>query len=430
MKWKVNIILFSLLAGGGLAVLNLPANLTGPSSVKVVEFARPPDHYLRWTLLEKIAEGQVLLKNSAPLKFSEKEKKINYRRRTVVVKELLRQEIALAVLNRQSGEIFEKRFWLDNEEIKKANRLRRFYLENANDLPRFQPENIEEKLEVIVRWWNTFNSDLAIVDIAEVSGEANPLIVIGNKYLLTNDQLAYPEDQTGPVYSDVVYVPYVSEIHQPEIIKEGLDFLNQRVEMSFNHLRNLELASLAYADRLVAETIDPVFLKNLFLIEQIDPKMILLSEDGGRFLAERVLVRLGVNKEKTFRYTYSRTGALGLGQIMPGTYGAIVKKFPQAKLIKDVDVGRVDIQNSIAASLLVLDEHLAIVLRGLTKAQTRLLEKKIAVNPDFLNEIRAAIYNGGPKKYRPLTATISLAVSETVQFVKKYKMVRDLRLFD
>lgn len=419
MKWKVNLILFLLLAGGFLVISGLPSDLTVQSSSNLVEFVRPPVKQITWTLPEKIQAGQDLLVGSPALKFVEKKNGT-----------LLRQEVALAVLDLQSGRVFEKRYWLEYQDIEGANRIRRLYLENPNNLPRFVPVEVSETLEVVVRWWNTFNSDLSIVDLGDASGQPNPLVVIGIKYLFSNSQLAYPEDQKGRKYSDIVYVPYSPEIHQPETIAKGFEFYNTEIDKAFEQLKTLGVKSLSYPGQLVVDTVDINFVKNLFLVEQIDPKMIFIAEDGGRFLAERVLVRLGVNGEKAFRYTFSKTGALGLGQIMPGTYGAIVKKYPDARLLKDVDIGRVEIKNAIIASILVLDEHLSIVLGKLKPNQKALLDKKIKSNPDYLNEIRAAAYNGGPGKYLAATATISLRVSETVQFVKKYKMVRDLRLFD
>ena len=185
-----------------------------------------------------------------------------------------------------------------------------------------------------------------------------------------------------------------------------------------------------FPGQLVAEVVSTRFVKTLFLNEQIDPQRIFLSEDGGLKLAERVFVRLGTNQEKTFRYTFSKTGALGLGQIMPRTYASIVKAYSAAKLIKDIDIGRVDIQNGIMATILTLDDHLATVFNRMSNAERNKFEAKLKDNPDFINEVRAAIYNGGPSKYRPTTATISLQVRETVDFVRKYKMVRDLKLFD
>lgn len=422
-------LLFFLLAGLFL-VAGSRRNL---ASVITVSRAAPLQTAI--SLPDKIKEGQELLRHSVRLDYVTEETKLYNKFKKVIGKkiEVIRQEIALAVLDTQTGEVFEKRYWLEAEEIKKADRIRRYYLENEENLPHFTPLDMKEDFAITVQWWNHFNSDLSIAKTSSSSAEpepANRYLIMVNKFLLDNDNLAYAEDQTGVDYSDIIYTPYSSGIHDPQLIERGKLFLETHVMAAFEKLRELGVPSRAFPGQLVADTLSPRFVKNLFLNEQIDPQRIFSSEDGGQKLAERVFVRLGANQEKTFRYTFSKTGALGLGQIMPSTYASIVKANPSAHLIKDIDIGRVDIDNGIMASILTLDNHLATVFGRMTKTQRAKFDQKLKTNPDFINEVRAAIYNGGPKKYKPLTATISLQVRETVDFVRKYKMVRELKLFD
>lgn len=424
MEKKIFLLFFLL---GGLIIFSLvaPDRLLGKNAlVSTVIVSRAQEELFKVNISwpDKIKEAQALLKTSAPLMYSKKTigKKVT----------ITRQEIALAVLDTQSGLVFEKRYWLEAEDIKKGNAIRRYYLENEENMPRFLPLNINEDFIVTVRWWNNFNSDLSIIKNSLSPEDHDRYAIIANKFLMENDNLAYAEDQTGSQYSDIVYVPYSEDIHFPELTEFGKSFLDTNVETAFERLKQLGVSSRAFPGRLVAEAVPTQFVKNLFLIEQIDPQRIFLSEDGGLKLAERVFVRLGANREKTFRYTFSKTGALGLGQIMPRTYASIVKTYPSAKLIKDIDIGRVDIQNGIMASILTLDDHLMTVFNRMSKAQRSKFETKLAANPDFVNEVRAAVYNGGPGKYRPTTATISLQVRETVDFVRKYKMVHDLKLFN
>ena len=47
-----------------------------------------------------------------------------------------------------------------------------------------------------------------------------------------------------------------------------------------------------------------------------------------------------------------------------------------------------------------------------------------------VEEIRAAMYNGGPGKYVPEEGSISGRVQETVDFVRKFRLIRDLQLFE
>lgn len=424
MGKKIYFLFFLL---GGLAIFSVFASnhlLSKNTLVTTITVSRAEGKPLPTpsSLSDQIRAGQEILKNSSPLAYTKK----NIRRRI----EILRQEIALAILDTQTGLVFEKRYWLEEADIKKGNATRRYYLENEENMPRFMPLNLDEEYRVTVNWWNNFNSDLSITKVGLPPEDDSRYVVIANKFLMDNNNLAYSEDQTGSQYSDIVYTPYSQTIHFPELAVTGKTFLDNHVDMAFERLRQLGVPSRAFPGKLVADVLSPQFVKNLFLVEQIDPQRIFLSEDGGLKLAERVFVRLGANQEKTFRYTFSKTGALGLGQIMPRTYASIVKAYPSAKLMKDIDIGRVDIQNGIMASSLTLDDHLAIVFVRMSKAEKNKFETKLKANPDFINEVRAAIYNGGPSKYRPATATISLQVRETVDFVRKYKMVRDLKLFE
>ncbi|KKS13945.1 MAG: hypothetical protein UU70_C0003G0001 [Candidatus Yanofskybacteria bacterium GW2011_GWA1_41_6] len=290
-------------------------------------------------LLTSIDSGRELLRHSAPLGFTERTvTKRVYTTKTksklVSEQELVNQEVALAILDTKTGTVVERRYWLDEEEIKDANFIRRTYLENFDNIPNFRPAVGSEDFKVTVKWWNYFNSDLRVNRVGD-NNIADHYIVVAMKYGIPNDDLAYPEDRTGKKYSDIVYAPYSTLVHQPEIVIAGKQFLDEHVAKAFARLAELKIKSHAFPDQLVVQTITPQFIKNIFLTEQTDPKLIMLAGDGGQKLAERVMVRLATNGKLAFRYTYSKTGALGLGQIMPGTYDSIAKRYPNAKLIKD-----------------------------------------------------------------------------------------------
>ncbi len=432
IKTKVNLLFLSLLTMLFLVVWSISTKAQDGNTVTIT---RPQEETKPvFTLLEKIKEGQELLRNSPPLQFVEQEKTTKVaagkkKFRLVKRSEIIRQESALAILDTKSGNVFEKRYWLEKDEIEKANDLRRYYLENSDNVPHFNSKDPNETFKVVTSWWNNFNSDQGIINVADSEQEKDRYIIAANKFLLKNENFAYAEDVTGQKYSDLIYTPYSTALHQPELIAEGKNFVGENVSKAFSQLKTLEVESAAFPEKLVADSISETFVKNIFITEQSDPRMLLLSDDEGRKVAERVLVLLGANGNRAFRYTFSKTGALGLGQIMPGTYSSIVKRYPDAQLLKDIDIGRVDVKNAIMASVLVFDDHLATVLGRLSKNQRNLFNSKSAKDPDFVNQVRAAAYNGGPSKYKASTATISLAVRETVDFVKKYKMIRDLKLF-
>lgn len=383
-----------------------------------------------WKLADKVEEAKQLLASSSRLQF-EKSSQVDRKGKIIKKKgqpvlEMKRKEITLAILDTETGQVFEKRYWLNIAEINKASDLRKKYQNNPENLPRFQPTQANEEFGVVSNWWNSFNSDLSVVKEGTTDGR---YVVIANKYLMSNEDLAYPEDRTGERYSDIVYVPYSSALKDKTLIAAGKQFLNDHVGEAFNELTAAGVQSRSFPGRRVTDTITQTFVKNIFLTEQTDPKMMLLSIDGGLELAERVLIRLGTNGEKAFRYTVSKTGASGLGQIMPGTYQSIVKRYPTAQLIQNTDIGRVDIKNAIKASTLVFDDHLTSVVN---KANSSSKARQIFARKteSEIDEIRAAIYNGGSSKYKHLTGNISTAVTETVLFVRKFRMIRELGLFD
>jgi hypothetical protein len=428
--WSAVATVLAILAGQG-GLLGADRQIPEPPSCAV---------------MDKIKEGRSLLAQSPRLRYVEqtittKVKKVvkhKGRKKTITRvlahKVLSRQEIALAVLDTTSCAVSERRYWLDTEDIARANQIRASFLDNPGDIPRFQPVDPSEDLEVYVRWWNTFNSDLSLRSRRGGPAETERYVVVANKYLVPNSRLAYASDQTGKTYSDIVYVPYSRSIHLEPLIEAGKAFLNEQVAAAFKDLKVREVESRAYPGLLVTDTMSESFIKNIFINEHSDPRWMLTAEDNGRWVAERYLIILGANGERAFRFTYSRTGALGIGQIMPETYAHIVDTYPEARLIRDIDIGRVEMRNAIKASILVFDDHLAVVINNIDKAppgqRERNRELFEAKSEEEIEEIRAAIYNGGPGKYIPATGSISPRIQETVDFVRKFRLIRDLNLFE
>ncbi len=364
-------------------------------------------------ILEKVEAGKNLLFISPPL--------------AIVDNGVKKKELAVAILDTKTGEVFERRYWIEDGDLQKANQLRTSTCGKDDLYPHFTPSGKDSDYLIIVNWWNAHNSNLGIVK-ADCSDQ-DRYIVVANKVAIPNERLVYLKDRTGKKYSDIVYAPYSEQLHREEVVQEGLNYLNQKVSASFSELNTLKVESRAIPGKMITETMTMTFVKNLFINEQSDPSSMISSDDGGKRVAERVLIRLGLNKDSAFNYTYSSAGALGLGQIMPQTYQNIISNYPEVPLITDVGIGRADISNSIKASILVLDDHFASVTKTANKSNTgkKLLSQKSEAE---IEDIRAAIYNGGPGKYQSLTGNISLAIPETVGYLIKLDYIRELHLFD
>ena len=430
------VLMFSGVVGSFVFIFEDPLNAQDifPSRAIDVQGLLLPTLQEDWKLADKIEEAKKLLEHSLPLGFNEAPQK-DKRGRVIIKKgqavlEMTRKEIALAILDTQTGEVFEKRYWLNVAEINKASELRKKYQDNPEKLPRFQPTYMNEEFKVVSNWWNSFNSDISIV--REVSKDGR-YIVVANKYLMFNDDLAYPEDRTGERYSDIVYVPYSKALRDESLVATGMAFLNEHVRDAFFELEEAKVMSKAFPGKLVVETMTQTFVKNIFLTEHTDPRMMLTSTDGGRELVERVFIRLGANKEKAFRYTVSKTGASGLGQIMPGTYASMFKGYSSAQLIKNTEIGRVDVKNGIKASTLVLDDHLAEIRRRVIKNGNKARQIFAGLTLDGLEEARGMAYNGGASKYNTSTGRLnagSRGAKETAGFLQKFRMIKELNLFE
>ena len=162
MKSKLN-FLFFLLAIFGIAVFSQKLNAENIIPKRTIDIKGTVfSDVQEWKLSEKIEEGKKLLKDSPLLKFLEVPKK-NSKGKIVKDKkgqqilELSKKEISLAILDTQTGIVFEKRYWLEEDDIKKANSARRNYLENTENLPRFTPESASADFMVTTNWWNNFN---------------------------------------------------------------------------------------------------------------------------------------------------------------------------------------------------------------------------------------------------------------------------------
>src|SRR3989344_8126 len=126
---------------------------------------------------EKIRDGIALLKASPPLAYTTGNGKDSGG--------ILKQQIALAILDLNTGEVFEYRMWVSGEYIDPAS----------------------NPLHVRVLWWNSFNS------VYEIPNKKN-LVVVANKYLVERKYL--PEQASLHLvinaprsrYTDMVYAPY------------------------------------------------------------------------------------------------------------------------------------------------------------------------------------------------------------------------------
>ncbi len=361
----------------------------------------------------KIQEGISLLKSSPPLIYETKNKK--------PAGDLVRKQIALAILDKTTGEIFEKRVWVREQEVKDYKKT---------GMMTFEPVALGETLDIQPKWWNSFNTFYEIKNRPD-------LIVVANKYLFPSSYIVGLPEKSKNKYTDIVYAPYSTSIHLPEIIAAGKRYIDENVNLAFGQLNLAGVVSRSSRGKLVTAVIGKEFVKNIVLIEHIDPDSFSTAADGGRELTERVLAIIGANQDHAYRYTGSPAGASGLAQFIKSTYKTIVSKYPDAHLIKDYNLGMADHANAIKAMVLFFDNYK-------NDIDDKVTRRDVIGQIGITEEMLAAAYNGGPNKVVKSVNKYGLAwinsqfvlprakavfKPETLNYIQKFRSIKDLDIF-
>ncbi len=389
--------------------------------INVVNKTAPlPSVGVRYDILNKIREAVSLLKSSPPLLYEMTRMKNG----KPSGGNLVRKQIALAILDKTTGEIFEKRVWVREREIKNYRETGIINLDPAN------LATSDVAINVRVEWWNSFNS---LYDVKN-----NPaLVVLADKYLMPSNLLTALPEKSKNQYTDIIYAPYSKDLHVPELIEAGKQYINKNVDEAFSRLERDGVVSLSPPAHAVTGDISKDFIKNIILVEHTDPDSFNAATDGGKELTERVLVLIGANQSSAYRYTGSPAGASGLAQFIKPTYKAIVSRYPRAHLIKDYNLGMADHVNAIKAMVLFFDNY-----RGDIK--NHIVRRDIIEQLGISEEMLAAAYNGGPANVTRSVNKLGLAwisgqlnlpraksilKKETLTYLKKFRSIKELNIF-
>lgn len=371
-KWYALIICFTVIVA--IAV----------SSLKNHEFTISPLQLLkgssRW--YDKIQDGIALLKASPPLQFVDG----------------VKQQTALAIFDKKTGELSEERIWIStNGEI------------------------LSSALPIRIAWWNGFNSVYEINSRPELVIVANKFLV-ERKYLPEQKTLKLALDAPQSKYTDMVYAPYSESLHWPDVIVAGKEYINTHADEAFKELKEARIQSRAQPGKLIVDVIPKDLVKNIVLVEHVDPGWLMVADDGGKSLTERALVIIGANQEWAYRYTNSTAGANGIAQFIESTYDLLVKRYPDAGLIKNRTLGMADHTNAFKAITLLFDNDANDIQSKTEAPATR--------------EMLAAAYNGGStrviqavKKHGQTWADSAIFPTETSDYVKKYEAIKKLKIF-
>src|SRR3989344_1192423 len=161
---------------------------TKASEINIINPPLPPPSF---SLVGKISEGLDLLKNSGPLQYEFKTQQLK-NGKAVVTSELARRQIALALFNTQTGEVFEHRVWVMENEIKNYKKTKQLTL---------VPVSSNAQLNIQPKLWNSFNTFYEVIDQPE-------FVVVANKYLVESRYYQNLPEIAKTKYSEILYVPY------------------------------------------------------------------------------------------------------------------------------------------------------------------------------------------------------------------------------
>lgn len=413
MRSRYFYLLFIVVGFGGFLIwshLDYAKEMTITNRPVLVSSASPATQF---SMMEKIREGTSLLKSSPPLAYETKNGK--------PTGDLVRRQIALVILDKNTGKIFEKRVWVKEQEVKNYRKT---------GIMNFEPVITGEQLDIQPGWWNSFNTFYVINDQPD-------LMVVANRFLWQSSYLAGLPERSKSRFTDIIYVPYSDSLRLPEIIEAGKKYISERVDRAFGELDAGRIMSVSSSGHLATEGVTGEFIKSIILTEHIDPDSFNLAGDGGQELTERVLTILGANQERAYRYTGSPAGASGLAQFIEPTYKAIVSKYPEARLIKDYNLGMADHVNAVKAMVLFFDNYKKEINNKITR-------RDVIGQIGITEEMLAAAYNGGANKVVRSVNKYGLAWisgqfdlprpkailrKETLNYLEKFQSIKNLNIF-
>lgn len=306
------------------------------------------------------------------------------------------KEIALAVLNTETGEI-------KIVVIKKEGES----LQGPSDM----------SIEVVTRpsgiRWNYWNTEYKI-------SHPENLVVIGNRYPMLENTIVtervrnskgqmVSKKSTKRTIDYIYYVPYSEDLRRPELIEAGKEHIKKVVKEAFSNLNERNVVSRAVPGVEIAhlQSLKPEFFERLPLLEHSDLGEFILDPER---TADRVLVIVGANGDQAYKKTCNGSGACGLVQFISSSYLSVKNNNPAADLLDDPVEGRADHVNVMMAAILHHDGVLGQLVSNFGDG---------ILHDPSLEEYLAAGYNGS---YAHVVSSLNLTLGKTVgDWTKKLK---------
>ncbi len=361
-----------------------------PRQLSVISTAITTPTPVLWTIESKIAEAHQLL---ADVKLKVGTQDISYTEdrisqdpatgQTTVTTRTFKEpekEIALAALDTKTGEISIIRIIKRGADLIVPDGWNISILERPNGIR-----------------WNSWNTAYRV---------EKP----DNKIIIAN---VYPDRDTPSSDIDYYfYSPYSPDIHTPDLITAGTQYLHSVVAQAFADLTAADVPSAAVSGSSVAAVWQPhtEFFEHIPYLEQTDLTEFMIDPQS---TVDRINVIIGANQSLAFANTCNSSSACGWVQFTPQTYKQIVKQYPKANLIKDFTEGAKDHLNSMKAAILLYDTNLTSLIAA--NGQSVLKDPR-------LEEYLAASYNGSPTRaHKSLAAAIIGGIQDWINALTSKK---------
>jgi hypothetical protein len=229
------------------------------------------------------------------------------------------------------------------------------------------------------------------------SRDGDPLKVYGRKYPVFDNHLVRRRQWRAVVDAarPIVYLPFTEDTFDPGFVSAGRDFLVSTADQALAELRRGGVPSAAFPGELLADVVPPQVVTTLAVIEQTDDGD---YREKQALAFDEVLSQYGLKQEEAYRYSVSVASALGPMQFTNrrgnGTYSAVVRRCPGARLDPVFERGATNLLNAMKAAICLLDLELASM-----RTDIRLAYRD---NPVVLGIFPVAAYNGGPRNVTKL----------------------------
>ncbi len=232
--------------------------------------------------------------------------------------------------------------------------------------------------------------------------DGEPLKVYGRKFPVFDNNLVKRRRWADVVHTakPIVYLPFTEDTFDPAFVSGGKEFLVATAAKALEELRQANAPSAAFPGELLADAVPLQVITTLAVIEQTDDRDYVEKQ---AIAFDEVLSQYGLKREEAYRYSVSSARALGPMQFTnrrgKGTYSAVVRLCPEAKLDPVFETGATNLKNAMKAAICLLDLELAQM-----RADIRDTYKK---NPVVLGIFPVAAYNGGPRNVAKLYRVLS-----------------------